>query len=99
MHHIFRWDGSHFGFIASGRLFDLACQYLAWVEPNGEVWSSEGEFIGVVDGEYISRQIVALPRLPRPPLIPPLPPLPPIPQPPRVARVLSPFTEDALVGM
>ena len=54
---IFRWNGKYYGFMSNGYLLDANGAYRGWIDGNGTVWRSNGEFLGdLVGGEYVLLQ-------------------------------------------
>jgi len=84
MRYLFKWNGEPVGFIDDGgELFDTLGRYLGDVDRNGTAWCNDGQYLGqLVDGEYILRNVLALPPparsfkalQPTPSELPPLPP-------------------------
>ena len=51
---IFRWNGQYYGFMSNGYLMDSSGTYRGWIEHDGSVWHSSGNFFGdLVGGVYV----------------------------------------------
>ena len=57
MDRIYRWNGRYFGFIRNDRFFAADSTYIGWMDDDGRVWESDGNFLGeIVNDDYILRR-------------------------------------------
>lgn len=79
MYPVYRWNGSYFGFVINGYLFDRKAHYLGWV-TDGIAWKADGTYLGDVHpGGYVLRNTAK--RLPAPQTPRSFPPQPSVPSP------------------
>jgi hypothetical protein len=66
-HPVYRLSGDYFGFVADECLFDLAGEYVGWLDGS-DVWRADGTWLGrLALGVYVVRPAAAGPRAPRDP--------------------------------
>jgi hypothetical protein len=94
---VFRQDGSYWGFIADGYLFDAGGAYVGWVDT-GRVWHRSGSFLGeLVDGAYVLRDtMLTLSPMTGTVRRPPASPVPPQPAMGRMMVMMRTGWVDAL---
>ena len=95
--YMYHWDGRYFGFIDHQDLFDAHGTCRGWVDKQGSVWRTNGEYLGeVVQNHHVLRPTNAPRPVPRTPKISPIRRAPPIRPRDRAARVPMWGWEDAL---
>jgi 4-fold beta flower protein len=99
MQAIYYWDGRYFGFIDSCYFFDAESNYRGWIDSDGTVWRSDGQFLGdLVGGEYVLLQQSTV-RASQPRRLAPSRPVPPARSENRPARSARPGYIDGLINL
>ncbi len=68
LNRIFKWNGKYWGFTNNNYLYDKSGIYHGWIESNGDVWNSDGSYMGkLIEDKYILRPQNVISRSPRHP--------------------------------
>jgi 4-fold beta-flower domain-containing protein len=93
---LFRWNGTYWGFVADGLIYDRYGRHVGWLEGT-DAYHRSGRFMGELrEGRHVLRDALRAEPIHREPRVAIPFPAPPAPVPDRMARELLDGWADAL---